>query len=196
MKSIEDIKALIKRDYERKVKRFLLMESCEYVIVGDSMIDYFKPTKPWCMQGIAGDTTVGVLNRLHAIKHVNPKRAIIHVGTNDLVLTDLTLEETLNHMKVIKHELDTIEVLFCTPMPVDESAMSENNRLRTNDKLMTLRNMMLEAFDKKHIIDIYPLFYQDGLPTSLHVGDGLHLNKEGYQRFEHVLIPYMSGDSI
>lgn len=194
MKSIEDIKALIKMDYERKVNRFLLMEKCDILLVGDSMVAYFKPSKSWCMQGISGDTTIGLMKRIHAIKKVSPKRVIVHIGTNDLVLTDLTLEETLNNMKEIRHELEPIDVLFCTPIPVDEHAMSENNHLRTNESLRMLRNMMLDAFDQNHIIDMHPLFYQDGLPETLHVGDGLHLNTKGYHMYEHALIPYMSGD--
>lgn len=194
MKSIEDIKALIQRDYNNKLKKFMVMEPCDYVLVGDSMVAYFKPSLPWCMQGIAGDTTIGLLNRIHAIKHVHPKRVIIHIGTNDLVLTNLTLDETVNNMKNMKKQLDQVEVLFCTPIPVDENMMSEHNRLRTNASLMVLRKMMIETFDKQNIIDMHPLFDQEGLPKTLHIGDGLHLNKKGYHVYEQVLTPYMSGD--
>lgn len=193
MKSIEAIKEVIKKDYERKVKRFLLMDSCDYLIVGDSMVDYFKPSNPWCMQGIAGDTTSGVLSRIHAIKHVNPKRVIVHVGTNDLVLTQLTLAQTIEVLKDIKKNLEPIEVLFCTPMPVDEHMMSENNYLRTNQKLKILRIMMLETFDKKAIIDMHAHFDKEGLPETLHTGDGLHLNETGYKLYEDILMPYMTG---
>ena len=192
MRTIDDIKKVIQKDYDRKVKRFMTMPLCQVVIVGDSMVDYFKPSVSVCLQGIAGDTSVGVKNRLDAIKQVSPSRVIIHVGTNDLVLTTLSLHETVQTLSEIQESLHPIETLFCTPIPVDESSMDLNNKLRTNEKLRQLRQLMMNAFDVSSIIDVYPLFYEDqGLPKSLHVGDGLHLNKKGYDIYEHTLYPYI-----
>ncbi|MGB0174963.1 MAG: SGNH/GDSL hydrolase family protein [Acholeplasmataceae bacterium] len=192
MRGIEDLKRLIQMDYERKVKRFMTMPECQVVIVGDSMVDYFKPKANVCLQGIAGDTSIGVKARIESIKHVKPKRVIIHVGTNDLVLTELSINETIEHLKDIQQNLSPIETFFCTPIPVDEHAMDANNHLRTNEKLSLMREIMIASISAEFIIDLYPLFYENrGLPETLHVGDGLHLNDKGYEIYEHAMYPFI-----
>lgn len=192
MKTIEDIKKLIQRDYERKVKRFLSMPPCKVLLVGDSMVDYYKPKINICKQGIAGDTSIGVKNRINAIINVKPKQVIIHVGTNDLVLTTLTIKETVDHLIHMREVLRPIPVFFCTPIPVDETAIDDNNKSRTNEKLHALRQHMILSFNQHEIIDLYPIFDQDhGLPKTLHTGDGLHLNEKGYEVYERSLYTYI-----
>lgn len=140
--------------------------------------------------GIAGDTSLGVLNRMDTIKHANATHILIHVGTNDIVLENMEIEETIVKLKEIKHALSECKVTFITPMPVIESNMSINNIKRTNQHLKKLTAVILETFSK-NVMDMNFLFNSlDDLDTH-YKDDGLHLNKLGYELYETYLRQYL-----
>lgn len=195
MRHIKEIKALIQKDYINKTKKFAAMSPCQKVLVGDSMVAYFKTPSTWCNQGIAGDTTEGVLNRISLVNQLNPEIVVVHVGTNDLVLTELSLQDTLKNLKRITQQITANTCYICTPCPVDENAMDSNNVLRTNAKLKQLSAMIHDAFPNHMVIDLFSVFESNNqLPQKFHTGDGLHLNEVGYEIYYRILNSYMDGD--
>jgi lysophospholipase L1-like esterase len=191
MESLIDIKKIIKDDYEKKTHQWKQkVWSCDEVLVGDSMVAYFIPSQPMCLMGIAGDTSVGVLNRIDTIKHTKASHVLIHIGTNDIVLEDMEIEETIVKLKEIKDALSESKVTFITPMPVIESRMSINNIKRTNQHLKVLTSRILETFDD-NVMNMNDAFHHLDDLESYYKDDGLHLNKKGYILYEEILKTYL-----
>lgn len=191
MESVVDIKKIIKEDYEKKTHQWKQkVWSCDEVLVGDSMVAYFLPSKPMCLMGIAGDTSLGVLNRIDTIKHAHASHILIHIGTNDIVLEDMEIEETIVKLKEIKHALSESRVTFITPMPVIESNMSINNIKRTNHHLKALTTRILETFNE-NVMNMNEAFHDLNDLESYYKEDGLHLNKKGYTIYEEILKTYL-----
>ena len=191
MESVVDIKKIIKEDYEKKTHQWKQkVWSCDEVLVGDSMVAYFLPSKPMCLMGIAGDTSLGVLNRIDIIKHAHASHILIHIGTNDIVLEDMEIEETIDKLKEIKHALSESRVTFITPMPVIESNMSINNIKRTNHHLKALTTRILETFNE-NVMNMNEAFHDLNDLESYYKEDGLHLNKKGYMIYEEILKTYL-----
>jgi lysophospholipase L1-like esterase len=191
MESVVDIKKIIKEDYEKKTHQWKQkVWSCDEVLVGDSMVAYFLPSKPMCLMGIAGDTSLGVLNRIDTIKHAHASHIIIHIGTNDIVLEDMEIEETIVKLKEIKHALSESRVTFITPMPVIESNMSINNIKRSNHHLKALTTRILETFNE-NVMNMNEAFHDLNDLESYYKEDGLHLNKKGYTIYEEILKTYL-----
>jgi lysophospholipase L1-like esterase len=191
MESVVDIKKIIKEDYEKKTHQWKQkVWSCDEVLVGDSMVAYFLPSKPMCLMGIAGDTSLGVLNRIDTIKHAHASHILIHIGTNDIVLEDMEIEDTIVKLKEIKHALSESRVTFITPMPVIESNMSINNIKRTNHHLKALTTRILETFNE-NVMNMNEAFHDLNDLESYYKEDGLHLNKKGYTIYEEILKTYL-----
>jgi lysophospholipase L1-like esterase len=191
MESVVDIKKIIKEDYEKKTHQWKQkVWSCDEVLVGDSMVAYFLPSKPMCLMGIAGDTSLGVLNRIDTIKHAHASHILIHIGTNDIVLEDMEIEDTIDKLKEIKHALSESRVTFITPMPVIESNMSINNIKRTNHHLKALTSRILETFNE-NVMNMNEAFHDLNDLESYYKEDGLHLNKKGYTIYEEILKTYL-----
>lgn len=191
MESVVDIKKIIKEDYEKKTHQWKQkVWSCDEVLVGDSMVAYFLPSKPMCLMGIAGDTSLGVLNRIDTIKHAHASHILIHIGTNDIVLEDMEIEDTIDKLKEIKHALSESRVTFITPMPVIESNMSINNIKRTNHHLKALTTRILETFNE-NVMNMNEAFHDLNDLESYYKEDGLHLNKKGYTIYEEIIKTYL-----
>jgi lysophospholipase L1-like esterase len=191
MESVMDIKKIIKEDYEKKTHQWKQkVWSCDEVLVGDSMVAYFLPSKPMCLMGIAGDTSLGVFNRIDTIKHAHASHILIHIGTNDIVLEDMEIEETIVKLKEIKHALSASRVTFITPIPVIESNMSINNIKRTNHHLKALTSRILETFND-NVMNMNEAFHDLNDLESYYKEDGLHLNKKGYMIYEEILKTYL-----
>jgi lysophospholipase L1-like esterase len=193
VESLDDIKQIIDRDYHQKVtiwkKR---VWKCKHLLVGDSMVAYYRPTIEMCQQGIAGDTTLGLLKRLDLIKLANPDHVLIHIGTNDIVLASLSIQDTIENLIQVKTYLNAYKVYILTPAPVIESFMSIHNHLRTQDHLKRLTYKIQETFNED-VIDIFNPFYHHTDMKSLYVEDGLHLNQKGYALYESIIKHYLGG---
>ena len=186
------IQELIQKDYERKVKTFLSLPlEGKDVMVGDSMIAYLNlhhyQMDDWINQGIAGDTTTGVLKRIDAITRLKPKRVIVSIGSNDLVLTQHTPEMIISNMKTILEILGQSSLVYlCLITPVNPIMKDANHAYiagRTNKDIIMLNQRLKEIFTD-HVIDVHtPLLDEQGLLNERLSKDGIHLNHEGYHLF-------------
>ena len=188
MIDINDLRIKINRDYKSKVKRFEKMNKTKSLIAGDSMVAYFMKYSSWSLQGIPGDTTEGLLNRINLIQKLNPKIVIIHIGFNDFIFIDEKKRSTVLNLKKISEKLVGIKVYICTPIPIVESRIGDLKKIISNEKLSILRKEILDNFDPVDIIDLYPNFLQKSIENkNLYNEDGIHLNKNGYQIYKKIM---------
>lgn len=147
--------------------------------------------------GIGGDTSEDVLNRLQTYQSLDyVQTLVLQVGGNDLKSRSLQdIEHTLSQLQPYLHKAQ--QVLWLGVLPFDLAMQPErNNRLviELNKKIQTrcgqLSNCTYLQPDK--------ILYNDqgGLSTSYHTGDGIHLNKKGYEIWREQLRPWFRPSAI
>lgn len=183
---------VIQKDYETKVKHFhAYPKKVNNILVGDSMVAYYKPTIDIHKQGIAGDTTEGLLKRLDAIHMWQPHRVFIHIGTNDIVFTHDDDDTIVSRIQRIVDALSMYEVHVILPLPIDPSYFEIQDQPRTNKRVFELKETMKHHISNANIIDMYDAFLcGDILCQSLH-NDGLHLNQQGYEIYERFIKAFL-----
>lgn len=141
-------------------------------------------TSPSVNYGIGGDTTAGVLKRLPTYKSINNAKAVvINIGGNDLKFR--TDEVILSNIQSIaEHIPHKIPIIFCSIFPIDEDVRT-SSRGRTNKRIKKLNSKIkfwTEKYDNIHYLDTgQTLIDANGnLADEFHIGDGLHLNSQGY----------------
>lgn len=180
------------------------------VLVGNSLSDWFPadllpPNITWLNQGIAGDTSAGLLRRLHLFDRTQPETIFVMIGINDL-LRGVKDEQILeNHLQIIRylrriHPDSQIVVQSILPYSGEGSnwqGRSKGNHLLavSNSRIRQL-NQQLKAkalAEGVKYIDLHPLFTdaQGNLRADLST-DGLHLSTQGYLVWSSALQMYYS----
>jgi len=193
-KDMSVLKAVIDADYKRHVKKFESLnpgKTC--VLLGDSMMAYF-PTKAFKLDddvynlGIPGDTTIGVLKRVDQVIKLQPKIIIINIGLNDFVLTNLSHQESLDHIIDIRHQLlegcPQAEVFVTSLTPINQKDFQDQVYLLNRDPkdAIKLNDMLSKVIDEAHFINIYlDLTDEEGKLKLEYTRDGIHLNQKGYE---------------
>lgn len=198
MNDLENLKKTIEEDYARKVNTFRLLPiTGKDILIGDSMIAFMLMRKygfdGWQNMGIAGDTTIGVMNRLDAVIRQKPKRVILSIGSNDLVLTNDTIDEITSRIHdlvlVLKsHHIDVYYLLVTPVCPRCEGANHLYIGGRTNEDIIKLNQSIKKALHQDKIIDTYSPFVNRQIEMSpIYSRDGIHLNDLGYQLFSKTI---------
>ena len=190
------MKQLIKADYERKVKAFrLLPVEGKPIFAGDSMIAYFNLSRygfdNYINMGIAGDTTTGLMKRLDAIVRQKPPYVIIHIGSNDLVIDKLSVDEIVKRIEKIVDELSmtsTVYIISLTPVnPTTENVNLTYIGGRKNEDIITI-NERLKSLYQTNYIDVHSYLLQsNSLLNEDYTKDGIHLNHIGYHQFAEII---------
>jgi lysophospholipase L1-like esterase len=193
-KDMTILKAIIDADYKRHIKKFeQIDESKDLILLGDSMMAYF-PTKAFNLEenllnfGIPGDTTIGVLNRVHQVIKLKPKYVILNIGLNDFVLTNLSHKESLENILDIRHQIlegcpDTL-VYVTSLTPINQKDFKDQTYLLNRDPqdAIDLNNMLKDKIDNQFFINIYDELIDEQKDLKLaYTRDGIHLNQKGYQ---------------
>ena len=183
---------VIQKDYETKVKHFhAYPKKVNNILVGDSMVAYYKPTIDIHKQGIAGDTTEGLMRRLDAIHMWQPHRVFIHIGTNDIVFTNDDDDTIVSRIQRLVDALSMYEVHVILPLPIDPSYFEIRDQPRTNKRVFELKETMKHHISNANIIDMYEAFLcGDILCQSLNI-NGLHLNQQGYEIYESFIKAFL-----
>ena len=190
------MKALIKADYTRRVKTFRDLPILGHdVIIGDSMIAYMNMSQYGFNEvinmGIAGDTTLGVLNRLDAVIRQKPKRIILSIGSNDLVLTDhepFEIVEKIIEIYSILSKESKVYVLTLTPINREDPKAHKAYIAGRKNEDIEIINQGLKDYLKDQVIDVAkPLMDHSHKLNITYSKDGIHLNEEGYHVFAKIL---------
>jgi lysophospholipase L1-like esterase len=154
------------------------------VFIGDSLTQGMAVNNilPYAVNfGIGHDTIDGVLQRIRTYKSINKMATvIIAVGINDL--RKLSVKTAISHYTDLLNELRKLNNVYIHEvLPIDQNILG--NKLQNK---ITLFNQQLfnvtKEFDTVHFLRKSNKFIDSNgsLKASLHLGDGLHLNKAGY----------------
>jgi lysophospholipase L1-like esterase len=165
------------------------------VLLGDSLslwfpVDLLPAQQSWLNQGISGETTAGLLDRLALLEQTQPQAIFVMIGINDLIrgIDDKVILK--NYRDIIRslrrsHPQSQIVVQSILPHAAAQSTWEGRDRLLNlpNERIRQL-NQRLEAIaiqQKVDYLNLYPLFAdQEGNLQMLLSTDGLHLNQQGY----------------
>lgn len=182
-------------------------QSVELVFIGDSITQHWESAgkQVWDEHyqklnslnlGFAGDRTEHVLWRLQngAVDNIQPKVAVLLIGTNNTGQRMDSTQDTLLGIKAIVSEirqrLPKTKLLLLAIFPSQASPKHEM-RLRNSDINTHIAD--LNKLENVFFLDIGKIFVgpRGKLNTEL-MPDLLHLSAEGYQRWAESMAPLLS----
>ncbi|MEL6223497.1 MAG: GDSL-type esterase/lipase family protein [Cyanobacteria bacterium J06627_8] len=175
------------------------------ILLGDSISlwfphDQLPTTTAWLNQGISGEVSTGLLNRLDLIEETQPDYIFVMIGINDLLRNVSDRQLLDNHQQIIRrltqmHPSSLIVVQSMLPHSAEDATWEGKARLLSisNDRIRRLNAELAAIAREENIqfLDLAPFFTnrQGNLPMELST-DGLHLNDEGYQIWANALRIY------
>ncbi len=175
------------------------------VLAGDSITLWFpdrllSPDRVWLNQGISGEVSQGLFDRLSVLDETEPETVFVMIGINDLLrgIDDETVIE--NHRKIVRdiqqyHPETQIVIQSILPHSAEESTWEGRDRLENvpNDRIRRLNDRLeeLAAAEGAIYFDLYAFFVDEEgkLPMELST-DGLHLNETGYWVWRTALLQF------
>lgn len=152
------------------------------IMIGDSITQGLVYPR-FMNYGIGSDTTYGVINRIEKYKSLNDaKKIILMIGINDLKRrSDAEILE--NYLEILD-KLPSSKLVVFSVLPVNEEVVSKNPQMN-NARIKKINQRIAELCSQKKIkfIDLSEFYLDDNgfLDKKYHVGDGIHLNDEGYK---------------
>ncbi len=158
------------------------------VMLGDSLLMWYPteqlPRDRFVLnQGISGDTTQGVLQRLSYFDGTRPSDIHVMVGINDLK-NGATDHDVLTHLQQIMQQLRSrhshAHIYVHSLLPTRLAALPSTRIAQLNQQLSIIAQQQAVRY-----LDLMPYFADaDGnLQPSL-TTDGLHLNAQGYANWQ------------
>jgi lysophospholipase L1-like esterase len=175
------------------------------IFIGDSLVQGLAVVEISAKAvnfGIGHDTTEGLLKRLHHYQSIQQAKAlVIAVGFNDLNKVD-DLRLMANFEDILEAIDDRVAIFISALHPVDEQLV---NRSQINNQRIQAINLQLaeKASAKTNIYfsSVYAKLSKNGkLNSRYHIGDGIHLNKQGNElwiaQLREDLMTFSSTDRI
>ena len=137
--------------------------------------------------GIDGDTTSGVLSRLHMVIELKPKQLFLMIGINDLSLS-IPLEKIFENYKRIVEQLTKnsikviLQLLFPTQMPAINKKIKLFNEMIKEyalEKSLKVLELNSSFVNEKQLL-------REDLTT-----DGLHLGQKAYKAWAYKLKQFL-----
>lgn len=161
------------------------------VLVGDSLSLWFPSElmtsdRFWLNQGISGDTTTGVLQRLATFDETRPDTIYVMAGINDL-RRGATDAEVLNNLRLIMRRLRQAhpqsKIIVHSILPTRLAALP-------TDRIRRLNAAIAAATQEEGVffLNLQPSFMDEsGILRRDLTTDGIHLNPRGYRTWESVI---------
>lgn len=144
-------------------------------------------------RGIPGDITFGLLDRLDEVVNGRPAKVFILIGINDIarnIPDSVVLCNYRRIIKAIKAGSPKTRIFFQSILPTNGAAGKLTAYYNKQEHIKSINASLKKITDEEDIgfIDLYSLFVdEDGnLPRKL-TFDGVHLTKEGYDRWVKLL---------
>lgn len=175
------------------------------ILLGDSLSLWFPhqllpPDHTWLNQGISGENTAGLLNRLRLFDKTQPEVIFVMIGINDLI-RGVKDEEILANQRLIIRYLRQVhpkaKIVVQSILPHSTQKVTWEGR----DRLVSISNTHIQELNQKlkaiaHregviYLDLYPLFAdtEGNLKRELST-DGLHLSAQGYLVWRNAIIVF------
>lgn len=136
--------------------------------------------------GIAGDTTDGLLYRLHYTVEKKPKTVVVMIGINDLLQGRGIETMKRNYGKIFEQLKTTDTVVILSLLPVQMTPQT----FEVNEKVILLNRFFKCESDERDFIylDLYKrMVGQDGGLQNALTSDGVHLTPKAYSIWESAL---------
>lgn len=144
-------------------------------------------------QGIPGDNTFGVLNRIQEVIQNHPSKVFILIGINDLAANIPDSIILINYVRIIdriKTASPSTEIYFQTLLPTNASFGVLANHYYKEKNILAINAALKEIASEKEIkiIDLYTSFADtSGNLIKDYSWDGVHLTQKGYAQWVKVL---------
>ncbi len=157
------------------------------VMLGDSItqaVDWHEllERKDIVNRGIRGDSTEGMLNRLHYVYDLKPKMVFLMGGINDLKTNEATPKEIArNHRKIVTELIDRqIKPVITSTLYVSST---ERKHKKINQKVDNLNALLKKLAAEKNItfIDLNNKLANEHALDKKFTIDGVHLLGNAYQ---------------
>ncbi len=170
----------------------------KYLFLGDSLTEFGNWEKllgkpGFINQGISGDVTRGVLNRLDRVIKANPQKIFLLIGVNDLasrIPDDQILENIFRIIENIKKELPETTIYLQSLLPINPTVTGFNDNFDYSANIVQINARLKNNHPNPGYIflDLYPQFTdtKERLAT-VYTTDGLHLNEKGYELWAEIL---------
>lgn len=162
------------------------------VIVGDSMGQWLPPDmlprdRLWLNQGISGDTTGGIVQRLSAFAAARPSKIHLLAGVNDLKNGVPAAEIVQNYRRILQQlqqQHPDAEIIMYSVFPTRWAAIPNPQVRSLNIQLAQVAQQTAVTYRNVHRQFQDP---QGALRSEL-TTDGLHLNAQGYGVWRRALL--------
>ena len=183
--------------YRRRVKALqrISVNTGDIVFLGDSLTQWVDwenefPNLPVRNFGIAGDTSYGVLSRLHQFKYQKPAKVFLLIGTNDMfTFQRVSMDELLKNIVEILGQIRS-----ASPYTKIYLQSIFPRQIKWADQIRLLNSKIRSLALQSDIvyIDVWPLLEDGagGLRKEL-TRDRLHLKDEGKRIWVDCLRPYV-----
>lgn len=172
--------------YDYKLQEFEAMKRSDLVFLGDSLTmrynwSDFKASN----MGIDGDTTAGILSRMHLA--ADAKTIVLMIGVNDILNQTPLVRIQSNYTKILRKFSPDQKIYILSLLPVIDAAQTR----KINQDIRTL-NKWLQTQTKAYgfeFIKLYPDFLDKqgkGLKEDL-TTDGIHLTPKAYRLWSILL---------
>lgn len=161
------------------------------VLVGDSLSLWFpaemmSSDRFWLNQGISGDTTTSILQRLSAFAETRPDTIYVMAGINDLRqgATDAAVIHNLRRiMRQLKQSHPQAKIIVNSILPTRLAALP-------TDRIRRLNYAIAAAAQEEgvYFLNLQPSFIDNsGILRRDLTTDGIHLNVQGYRTWGSVI---------
>ena len=175
------------------------------ILLGDSLSLWFPqrllpPDRTWLNQGISGEHSAGLLNRLALFDKTQPEVIFVLIGINDLI-RGVKDETMLANQRLIIRYLQKVhpkaKIVVQSILPHSQEKITWEGR----DRLLSIPNTHIQELNRKLkaiadregviYLDLYPLFAdaEGNLKRELST-DGLHLSPQGYLVWRNALLVF------
>ena len=165
------------------------------ILAGDSLSLWFPPEllpedRSWLNQGISGEVSNGLLQRLDFFDRTKPEKIFIMVGINDLIRGLDDQEILANYQQIISYlrrKHPQTEIVVQSILPHGEEGITWEGKEKLlaipNPRIRNLNQDLNNLATEKGVkyLNLHPLFTdKQGNLRSDFTTDGLHLSPPGY----------------
>lgn len=150
-------------------------------------------------RGISGDTTNGVLDRLHVITAGKPSKVFLLIGINDLsggLSVDSIAKNVETIVKRIKKESPATRVYLQSVLPLNPVYNMFTGHMKRQADVPVLNELLKKVAKRNRLtyIDLYAAFINPNTNemNADYSNDGLHLLGKGYQKWAEIIKPYVA----
>lgn len=165
----------------------------DIVFFGDSLTYYGDfasvfPDKIVCNLGLRGDTIQNMIDRVEQVRILEPRRMFLMAGINDVSSCSLEHFEEQYEVLIIKllNIYPKTEVIIQSLLPVNNKDYQISC---TNEQIVGCNKLIssLASEYKLPYLDLFSLYVNNDIMPSNMTIDGLHLQKEAYNKWYGVL---------